>query len=124
MESRHPQGGRSMTTAKKLMTGEEFEKLPDDGKRYELLDGELHEMAPDNELHNDIRTLIGWALAEYVIPRKLGRVLSGDTGYYLRRNPDRLRGPDLAFKSAERVQATGLSRRGFSDVLPDMVIEI
>jgi Uma2 family endonuclease len=29
-----------------LLTAEEFEALLDDGKRYELIDGELREMAP------------------------------------------------------------------------------
>jgi Uma2 family endonuclease len=35
-----------MATTEKLLTAEEFEQLPDDGKRYELIDGELREMAP------------------------------------------------------------------------------
>jgi Uma2 family endonuclease len=35
-----------MATTERLLTAEEFERLPDDGKRYELIDGELREMAP------------------------------------------------------------------------------
>jgi len=33
-----------MTTAKRLLTGEDLLRLPDDGGRYELVDGELIEL--------------------------------------------------------------------------------
>ena len=33
--------GWAMATTEKLLTAEEFEHLPDDGKLYDLIDGEL-----------------------------------------------------------------------------------
>ncbi|MCX6021057.1 MAG: Uma2 family endonuclease [Chloroflexi bacterium] len=112
-----------MTLSERLMTGEEMEKLPRDGRRYELLDGVLHEMAPTNETHDRTRTFVTIVFAEFILPRELGWLMTGDTGYYLRRNPDRLRAPDLSFKSNERL-GTGGRSRGYSDVLPDLVVEI
>ena len=35
-----------MTTAKKLLTADDLMAMPDDGKRYELIRGELIEMPP------------------------------------------------------------------------------
>ena len=43
-----------MATTEKLLTAEEFEQLPDDGKRYELIDGELREMAPTVNWHGEV----------------------------------------------------------------------
>ena len=40
-----------MTTAKKLFTSEDLLAMPDDGKRYELVRGELIEMPPTSHDH-------------------------------------------------------------------------
>jgi hypothetical protein len=80
-----------MTTDRRLMAGEGLEKLPHDGRRYGLLDGVLHELAPNNEVHDAVRSRAAWALTEHVVPRKRGRVMTGETGHDLRRQPDRLR---------------------------------
>jgi hypothetical protein len=36
----------AMATVGKRMTAEKFEPLPDEGKLYELIDGELREISP------------------------------------------------------------------------------
>jgi len=36
----------AIATVGKRMTAEEFEPLPDEGKLYELIDGELREISP------------------------------------------------------------------------------
>ena len=54
-----------MTTAKRLMTAEELFKLPDDGRRYELLDGVLVEMAPTNRFHGRTENRLGYVLTKH-----------------------------------------------------------
>lgn len=89
-----------MTTVGKLMTAEELEQLPDDGRRYELLDGVLHEMPPTSWIHDEVRTLVAIVFGGYVLEHKLGYVLTGDTGFSLQRDPDRLRGAGPEFRCA------------------------
>jgi Uma2 family endonuclease len=43
-------------------------------------------------------------------------------GIYTRRNPDRVRGADIAFLSRER--CPGRPPRGFLDIAPELVVEI
>jgi Uma2 family endonuclease len=42
-----------MATTTKSHTAEALEALPDDGKRYELIVGELHELAPTVNWHGE-----------------------------------------------------------------------
>jgi Uma2 family endonuclease len=113
-----------MTTAKKLMTAEELAALPsDDGRRYELLDGVLVEMAPNGFEHDVIRGLVSQPFLNYVSSRKLGYVLPGDTGYFLRRNPDRLRAPDMSIVLHDRLPSGPLPK-SFSTIMPDLVVEV
>ena len=53
---------------------------------------------------------------------RLGEIYVGDVGFILRRNPDTVRAPDLAFIRKERLPA--LEEEGFSTVVPDLAVEI
>lgn len=77
-----------MTTARKLMTAEEFAQLPADGRRLELVDGEIVEMAPINFQHNHITIRFGGLLDAHASAHDLGSVAGGDPGIKIRRNPD------------------------------------
>jgi Uma2 family endonuclease len=113
-----------MTTAKKLMTAEELAALPSgDGRRYELLDGVLVEMAPNGYEHDVIRGLVGYPFFEYVNRNKLGDVLLGDTGYILRRSPDRVRAPDISIVLRERLPG-GRRPKSFTTIVPDLLVEV
>src|SRR5712692_6764484 len=112
-----------MTAEKTLYTIDDLYHLPDDGRRYELLDGELVEMAPANLHHGDLMLTIGSLIRAHVRPRRLGWVVVGDPGIVLGRDPDRVRAPDVAFFSRNRF-AVGPLPATFSDVVPDLVVEI
>ncbi len=112
-----------MTTEKTLFTIEDLERLPHDGCNYELLDGELIELAPSNLWHDGIRNNAAYVLTTHVRASGAGRVFSGDTGIMLRRGPDRLRAPDVSFIAAERLPAGPLPEK-FSEIVPDLVVEI
>src|SRR5205807_4190515 len=96
-------------------------ELPD-AFRCELIDGVLIELSPPGGEHAGIASEINGLLREFVKPRGLGRVV-GEMGFVLRRDPDTVRAPDVAFIRAEHIPPTGLGR-GFWDGSPDLVIEV
>jgi Uma2 family endonuclease len=92
---------------------------PDDGKRYEVIDGELYVTPPPVPEHQGASgTLFGY-LWQYVRLRKLGRVYSAPIGVVL----DEESGlqPDLVYIAAERLDL--ISGRGIEGA-PDLVVEI
>jgi Uma2 family endonuclease len=112
-----------MASTEKLLTAEAFEQLPDDGKRYELIDGELREMAPTVNWHGEVEINLGTLLNVHVRPQGLGRVSCGEVLYIVRRNPDRVRAADIAFLRQDRVPSLE-ARQHILEVIPDLVVEI
>jgi Uma2 family endonuclease len=112
-----------MATTEKLLTAEEFEQLPNDGKRYELIDGELREMAPTVNWHGEVETNLTTLLHTHSRAHGLGRVSCGEVLYIVRRNPDRVRAADIAFIRQDRVPPLE-ARQHILEVIPDFVVEI
>ena len=110
------------TLTKKPWTAEELSRLPE-GWRYEIDEGELVIMAPAGFEHNDVATEIATRLRQFAKERGLGKVLANELGVLLRRDPDTLRAPDVAFYSRNRL-ARILDRKGFPDVPPDLAVEV
>jgi Uma2 family endonuclease len=104
------------------MTAEELLDLPDDGMRHELVEGELRTMPPAGEGHGSVALSIGAEIYEHVKRNGLGRAYAAETGFLLRRSPDTVRAPDVAFVAAERL--TGPPGRGFAAIAPDLVVEV
>lgn len=123
MRSELTTGRDTVTTAKTLLTAEDLFELPDDGRRYELLDGELKEMTPPGGEHGGVEANLTYLLNAHVRERGLGRVLSGDPGVFLRRNPDRVRAPDVCFIAAGRLPGDK-PPAGYLEIVPDLIIEI
>ena len=90
-------------TAPALMTAHELERLPETGKR------------------TDVVVTLAAIMKEYVRARNLGRVLA-ETGFVLATNPDTVRGPDISFVRRERVPDP--IPRGFARFSPDLAIEV
>jgi len=91
--------------------------------RCELIDGRIVRMSPTSYRHGDIEARIAEALAAFVRPRKLGRVLTGEVGLYTRRNPDRVRGADDVFIS-NGTYARRSAGLAYLDVAPELVVEV
>lgn len=112
-----------MAVERRTMTAEELLRLPDDGMRRELLDGELRTTAPAGGAHGRSG---GWAsghLIRFIDDNGLGDVFMAETGFLLRRDPDHVRAPDFAFIRADRLPPEGLPR-GFVPIPPDLVLEV
>jgi Uma2 family endonuclease len=89
---------------------------------WELVDGRFVFMSPAGARHGKLVARVSRALAAFVEPRALGIVLAGDVGFVLRRKPDAVRAPDVAFLLAARVDG-GLPT-GFVEGVPDLAVEI
>lgn len=114
-----------MATAKlrkRLYTGEELWDLCQAGESYELLKGELVEMPPGSEEHGFKGMRLPGYFAHYVYESNLGEVALAETGFYLERNPDTVRAPDMAFIAQDRLPEK-FSRK-WSDTIPDLVMEV
>lgn len=109
-----------MAQAIALVTAEEFERFPAD-RFCELIDGVVIDLMPPGEEHGNISANI-IAILHAAQRAGLGMVFA-EAGYVLRRGPDTVRAPDVAFKARER-RAGGRPRRGFAEGAPDIVVEV
>ncbi|MBI4771115.1 MAG: Uma2 family endonuclease [Chloroflexi bacterium] len=105
-----------------LLTGEQALALGDIGS-YELIEGRIMDMSPTGFEHGDYELNFGEAIKGFVRRHKLGKVSGGEAGIYTRRNPDTVRGADVAYISHERY-AQRKRTHGFLDVAPDLIVEI
>lgn len=83
------------TPETKVWTDAEFMALPDDGNRYELVKGELINMANSGALHGYIAIILSAALFALVTSRKLGVLLDSSTAFTMKNGNKR--SPDIAF---------------------------
>ncbi len=111
-------GGKTVTIARTRMTEAEFLRLPDNGRKYELVDGEAKEV-PTGVRHD----VIGAHLIVLLAPHARGRgyVASSQAGF--RMASRNIRCPDVSFTRKERFP-DGLPPDGFGDGAPDLCIEI
>lgn len=112
-----------MATTGKLMTAEEFVKMPDDGYRYELIRGELRKMAAASFDHGVYASRIVETLLPYVRSNRLGEVPLTEPGFLLGTNPDHVRIPDVGFVRQERIDAAERPFVFFSGA-PDLVVKV
>src|SRR5207249_1860270 len=105
-----------------LMTAEEFYRRANELGRSELLDGKVVQLMPAGRPHNQTIAVLTFYLQGFVQSGGLGEVLAGDTGILLRRNPDRVRAPDVCFFVAGRLPAEDAP--GWLEVIPDLVVEV
>ena len=113
----------TVTTASPPMTAEELLRMPDDGFRYELIEGELIKMTPAGHEHGGIAANLSTPLDQHVRANKLGKVYIADAGFKLASDPDSVRAADVAFVSRDRVEAVGRGK-GFWPGAPDLAVEV
>ena len=111
-----------MATVIKTWTVEDLLAMPDDGRRYELVRGELIEMGRPGNRHARLQLRIGRLLAAAIEDAGLGTVMT-DSGVVVARSPDTVLGPDVAV-----YLGVGVDPRdepvGYPDHSPALVVEI
>jgi Uma2 family endonuclease len=103
------------------MTGAELLSLGDIGP-CELVHGGIIHLQPATVLHAKTVVNLISIIDSYAETSKAGEVLCGPIGIYTTRDPDTVRGADIAFIST--AQATLADQEGFLDIAPELVIEV
>jgi len=111
----------SQTTT--LITAEEYGLMPDNGRPTELIRGRVHMMNLPFPLHGRICVRISRLLDTFAEEHDLGHVLGNDSGIITERDPDTVRGADVAFYSFERVPKGTLGTE-YLPVAPEVVFEV
>lgn len=106
-------------TAKVRFTRRDLELWPDDGKRRELIDGDIYVAPAPSLFHQRLVVRLVCAVGQYLEARPLGEILIGPLDVLLP-GEDTVQ-PDLIYVSRER--ATIVTERGIEGV-PDWVIEV
>jgi Uma2 family endonuclease len=101
------------------LTYEEFRQLPDDGKHYELIHGEVHLSPSRSTKHQLILGNTSVSLGTYGRSARLGVLFFAPLDVCL--NPGTALQPDLIFISAERV---GIVQENFVAGAPDLAVEV
>jgi Uma2 family endonuclease len=110
-------------TTTQTITAIQLAALPRDGKRYELIDGELRMMSPAGNVHGSVAMRLGGSLWNHVRASHLGEVYAAETGFLLRSDPDTVRAADVAFVSRERLAGPSHTS-GYLPLAPDLVGEV
>ena len=105
----------------RLLTIEEFEQLPDDGWRLELVRGRVVRDPPAGFEHSEIAVRVVSLLLDFVRAHGLGRVVGPECGFVLFDEPPTVRAPDAAYVSEERVR---FDPKRFAPLAPDLAVEV
>jgi Uma2 family endonuclease len=106
-----------------LVTVEEYARLPESGRPTELVRGRIVEMNVPTPRHGQICGEVVRLLANYVKEKGLGKVTSNDSGIITERDPDTMRGADVAFYSNKRF-GEGPLPGGYFEEAPELVFEV
>lgn len=108
--------------AQRLITAEEFWRMPETEMRRELVHGEIVETMPPNGRHGVIAAQLVALLLQWARQGKHG-VIGVESGFVLGNLPDVIRAPDVYFVSAQRVPETGVPDT-FWQIPPDLAVEV
>jgi Uma2 family endonuclease len=101
------------------LTNADIEAMPEDGNRYEIIDGELFVSSAPHAVHQRVLMNIGYAFRVYLASQAIGEILPG-VGIVF----DEYDGviPDLVFATDARIRQTLAGGR--FRAAPEIVIEI
>ncbi|BCW95324.1 MAG: Uma2 family endonuclease [Fimbriimonadales bacterium] len=104
---------------RRRLTEEQFLRLPDDGRKYELVDGEAKEVPAGHE-HDVIGMRLGAKILGCDSSRQ-GYVAGSQAGFRMANG--NIRSPDVVFTRKERLP-DGKPSKGFEAGAPDLAVEI
>jgi Uma2 family endonuclease len=113
----------ALVTPPILMTAEEYARRPDPGHPEELVRGRIVPLSHPDRRHGQICTHIICLLGRFLEDHDLGHVLSNDSGVITERDPDTVRGADVAYYSYTRLPKGPLPGNCGPEV-PELVVEV
>lgn len=109
-------------TPSELLTAADVERLSLPNKQVELIRGRLVVREPPGTRHGAIAARLAYHLSAFVLQQRLGIIFAQDTGFKIGRDPDTVRGPDVAFVAMAR--SDRIPARGYAELAPDIVAEV
>lgn len=106
-----------------LMTAEEFGRLEPRTPPVELVRGRIVPVTVPTPRHGQVCSRIDRLIGNHADEQKLGHVVVNDSGVITERDPDTVRGADVAFYSFNRVPPGPLPP-GYLSVVPELVFEV
>ncbi len=79
------------------VTADQLLQPPYQGRRCELVEGEVRMMSPAGWKHGEVVSTIHCRLASHIEKHKLGKSFGAETGFLIARDPDTVRAPGFAF---------------------------
>jgi Uma2 family endonuclease len=113
----------AIAALEKLLTAEEFRRLPDDGRPKELKRGKVVLMDLPAPRHGQICGQVYYLLRQHLENHPLGHLVTNDSGIITEHDPDTVRGADVAFYSYNRVPPGPLPQ-GYLPVAPELAFEV
>ena len=104
----------------KRATIEDLLRMPEDGQKYELVDGEIV-VSPGGHRHSKVGMRIGHILSEFLERHPIAEVCGADLGVMFENG--NLRSPDVTVVRKEKAPV-GEAAAGFLEVVPDLVVEV
>jgi Uma2 family endonuclease len=101
-------------------TVEDLLKMPEDGQKYELVDGEIV-VSPTGLIHSEVAAKIIHMIATFLDDHPIGKVFTPDVGIWLANG--NLRSPDVTFVRNERLPQ-GKTPDTFGECVPDLTVEV
>jgi Uma2 family endonuclease len=109
--------------AEALVTAEEFARMGESAQATELVRGRVISVNLPTPRHGLICGQALYLVRRYLETSDIGRVVSNDSGVVTERDPDTVRGGDVAFYSYTRVPR-GRFPSGYLSVVPEVVWEV
>jgi Uma2 family endonuclease len=106
-----------------LMTAEEFARRSDPGYPEELVRGRLVPMPVPDRRHGQVCGKVARIFGNFAEEHDLGHVLCNDSGVVTERDPDTVRGADVAFYSFGRLPRGPLPQ-AYGPEVPELIVEV
>jgi Uma2 family endonuclease len=118
LSSKHP--GNAIFVSERPLTYDDFLKLPDDGKRYEVIGGELSVHSTPRRDHQEVVASLNWTLQGFLRASGFGRAYTHPVDIWL--GPNDIVEPDIVVIRESRLES--YRPEGVVREPPDLVVEV
>lgn len=110
-----------MSANPRLLTADELLRMPRGERRYELVRGVLISKPLSENLEGNTVARLSAAICKYADDHDYGCTCAGEPGFWLERDPDTVRAPQVAWAKPGRIPG---GTKGYPEVAPDLAVEV